>query len=71
MRKIAIILPLILLAACSARQIIANPSGVTYDRVSHGNITRVAAAAQKHCAQYGKNAIQSDRGSGSVTYRCE
>lgn len=71
MKKIAMIFSLLLLAACSARPILANSSGITYERVSHGNIAKTAAAAQKHCAQYGKNAIQSDRSYGSVTYRCE
>lgn len=70
MKKI-IIISMLALAGCSARPILANPEGITFERVSHGNKAKTAAAAQRHCEQYGKNAVQSDSGYGSLTFRCK
>lgn len=70
MRKI-IIISMLVLAGCSARPILQNEAGVTYERVTLGNKGKTAAAAQKHCALYGKNAVLTDSGGGVMSFRCE
>ncbi len=75
MKKLFLIIVMVSIAGCT-RAIIANENGITYDRVGVAKRAKVAAAAEKHCQKYDKNAVLvNDAGSvgamGMMTFRCE